>query len=146
MGTFRPEAQLGRSYRPPAELQGDLDRTTWLDLAAILLYLVGFFNVIDGISALSGSKYLTSDLLFANLKAWGAFFLVVGIIQILAGWGVMKGKGWAAIVGLITAFVNAISQFSDAHTFSVWALTILAADVLVIYGLARYGGGRGRTT
>jgi hypothetical protein len=146
MGTFRPEAQLGRRYRPPAELQGDLDRTTGLALAAILLYLVGFFNIIDGISALSGSKYLTSDLLFANLKAWGAFFLAVGIIQILAGWGVMKGAGWAAIVGLITAFVNAISQFSDAHTFSVWALTILAIDVFVIYGLARYGGARGRTT
>jgi hypothetical protein len=146
MGTFRPEAQLGSSYQPPAELQGDLDRTTWLDLAAIFLYLVGFFNVIDGISALSGSKYLTSDTLFASLKAWGVFFLVVGVIQILAGWGVMKAAGWAAIVGLVSAFVNAISQFSDARSFSVWALTILAMDVFVIYGLVRFGGGRGRTT
>jgi hypothetical protein len=47
---------------------------------------------------------------------------------------------------MVTAFVNAISQFSASHTFAVWALTILTMDVLVIYGLAKYGGGRGRTT
>ena len=58
----------------------------------------------------------------------------------------MKDKGWAAIVGMVTAFVNAISQLSASHTFAVWAITIVAIDVLVIYGLARYGGGRGRTT
>jgi uncharacterized membrane protein (DUF2068 family) len=84
--------------------------------------------------------------LFANLHAWGWFFLIVGAIQLLAGWGVMKNKGWAAIVGLVTAFINAISQISASHTFTVWALTIVAIDVLVIYGLARYGGGRGRAT
>jgi hypothetical protein len=57
----------------------------------------------------------------------------------------MKGATWAAIVGMATAFVNAISQLSAAHTFTVWALTIVALDVLVLYGLARYGL-RGRTT
>lgn len=143
---YHPPLDPRPAYTPPAGVQAEVDRHTWLDLAGILLFLVGFFNIIDGISAISGSKYLTSDLLFANLDAWGWFFLVVGIIQILAGWAVMKNKGWAAIVGMVTAFVNAISQFSASHTFAVWALTILTMDVLVIYGLAKYGGGRGRTT
>jgi hypothetical protein len=58
----------------------------------------------------------------------------------------MKGATWAALVGMATAFVNAISQISAAHTFTVWALTIVAMDVLVLYGLARYGVGRGRKT
>jgi hypothetical protein len=144
MGTYRPEAMGG--YRPPAELSGEVDRHTWLDLAGILLFLVGFFNIINGISAISGSKYLASDLLFANLDAWGWFFLIVGVAQIFAGWAVMKGANWAALVGMLTAGVNAISQFSAARTFAVWSITIVAMDVLVIYGLARYGGGRGRTT
>jgi hypothetical protein len=144
MGTYRPEAMGVR--RPPADLQGEVDRHTWLDLAGILLFLVGFFNIIDGISAISGSKYLASDLLFANLDAWGWFFLIVGILQIFAGWAVMKGANWAALVGMLTAGVNAISQFSASHTFAVWSITIVAMDVLVIYGLAKYGGGRGRTT
>jgi hypothetical protein len=142
----RPTLQPREAHPPPAELQGEVDRRSWLDIAGILLFLVGFFNIIDGISAISDAKYLTPHVLFSNLHAWGWFFVVVGIVQILAGWAVLKGAGWAAVVGIVTAFVNAISQFSSAHTFHVWALTILATDVLVIYGLARYGGSRGRTT
>lgn len=144
MGTYRPEAMGVR--RPPADLQGEVDRHTWLDLAGILLFLVGFFNIIDGISAISDAKYMSPNVLFANLHAWGWFFLIVGVIQVLAGWAVMKGANWAAIVGIVTAFVNAISQISASHTFAVWAITIVAIDVLVIYGLVKYGGGRGRTT
>jgi hypothetical protein len=144
MGTYRPEAMGG--YRPPPDLSGEVDRHTWLDLAGILLFLVGFFNIIDGISAISDAKVLSNNVLFANLHAWGWFFLIVGILQLLAGWAVMKGANWAALVGMLTAGVNAISQFSASHTFAVWSITIVAMDVLVIYGLAKYGGGRGRTT
>ena len=144
MGTFRPEAQ--GSYRPPADVQGEVDRHTWLDLAGILLLLVGAFNIIDGISAISDAKVLSDNVLFANLHAWGWFFLIVGIVQLLAGWAVLKDAKWAALVGIVTAFVNAISQISAAHTFTVWALTIVTLDVFVIYGLVKYGGGRGRTT
>jgi hypothetical protein len=129
----------------PAELQGEVDRHNWLDMAGVLLLLVGFFNIIDGIAAISDANYLSSHVLFSNLHAWGWFFLIVGILQIFAGAAVMKGAGWAAIVGIVTAFVNAISQFSSADTFVFWSLTILAADILVIYGLVRYGGDRGRT-
>ena len=143
---MRPTLQPRSAHSPPADIQGEVDRHTWLDLAGILLFLVGFFNIIDGISAISDSKYLAPNVLFSNLHAWGWFFLIVGIVQILAGWAVMKNAGWAAIVGMVTAFVNAIAQLSAAHTFTVWALTIVTIDVLVIYGLARYGGGRGRAT
>jgi hypothetical protein len=146
MSTFRPSITPRSPHPTPAELQGEVDRHSWLDLAGILLFLVGFFNIIDGISAISDAKVLSSNVLFANLHAWGWFFLIVGVVQILAGWAVMKGANWAAIVGMVTAFVNAISQLSASHTFAVWALTIVAMDVLVIYGLARYGGGRGRAT
>lgn len=143
-GTFQTEAMGG--YRPPTDLQGEADRHTWLDLAGILLLLVGFFNIISGISAISDAKVMSDHVLFANLHAWGWFFLIVGIVQLFAGLAVMKNAAWAAILGIVTAFVNAISQLSAAHTFTVWALLIVALDVLVIYGLVKYGGGRGRTT
>jgi hypothetical protein len=146
MSVFRPTMTPRSAHPTPAGLQGEVDRHSWLDLAGILLFLVGFFNIIDGISAISDAKVMSDNVLFANLHAWGWFFLIIGVIQVLAGWAVMKGAIWAAIVGMVTAFVNAISQISAAHTFTLWALTIVAMDVLVIYGLARYGGGRGRTT
>lgn len=142
MSTFRPSITPRSAHPTPAELQGEVDRHSWLDLAGILLFLVGFFNIIDGIAAISDAKVMSSHVLFANLHAWGWFFLIVGVVQILAGWAVMKGANWAAIVGMVTAFVNAISQLSASHTFAVWAITIVAVDVLIIYGLAMYGGKR----
>ncbi|HEY7196952.1 MAG TPA: hypothetical protein VH306_07185 [Gaiellaceae bacterium] len=117
----------------------------WLTFAGILLILVGFFNVIDGIAAIVNSDYLANQLLFANLDAWGWFFLIWGIIQILAGFAVFAGSAFGAIVGIVTAFFNIIAQLAWAQTYPVWAIAAIVADVLVIYGLVVYGG-RGETT
>jgi hypothetical protein len=53
----------------------------WLSFAGIMLVMVGFFNVIDGISAIGNSDYVVNKLLFANLDAWGWFFLIWGVLR-----------------------------------------------------------------
>jgi hypothetical protein len=112
----------------------------WIGFAGILLILVGFFNVIGGIAAIGSSDYLVNELLFANMDAWGWFFLIWGVIQIFAGFAVLGGAAWAAIVGIVTAFFNVIAQLSWAHTNPVWAVCAMVIDVLIIYGLIVYGG------
>jgi uncharacterized membrane protein len=126
------------------EMRQEADRHTWLDFAGVMMILVGFFNVIDGISGISNAKYLSHHVLFSDIKAWGWFFLIVGVVQIIAGWAVMQGAGWAAVVGIATAFANALAHVSSSNTFVFWSITILVIDVLIIYGLVRYGGDRGR--
>jgi hypothetical protein len=117
-----------------------IEGTGWIAFAGIMLTLVGTFNVIDGIAALANSKYLVNHLLFANLHAWGWFFLIWGAIQIITGIAVLGGAGWAAIVGVAVAFFNAIAQLSWAGTYPVWAISAMVLDALVIYGLVVYGG------
>ena len=114
----------------------------WIGFAGIMLILVGFFNIIDGISAIANSDYLVNQLLFANLDAWGWFFLIWGILQVFAGFAIMNGSTWGAIVGVVTAFVNAIAQLSWARTYPVWAIAAIVLDVLIIYALVVYGGRR----
>jgi len=133
---------LDSSYGLPDDVKGEIDRRSWLDFAGIMLILVGAFNIVDGLAAVSGSSYVADKLLFANLDAWGWFFLVWGILQVFTGIAVMRGAGWAAIVGIVAASVNAISQIAAARTFPVWSIAIVVADVLVIYGLVQYGGKR----
>src|SRR5881409_3657748 len=82
----------------------------WVVFAAVLMLLAGVFNVIDGIAAISGADYLADRLLFANLDAWGWFFLVWGVIQILSGISIYRGASWAARVGIGAAFLNALAQ------------------------------------
>lgn len=114
----------------------------WIGFAGIMLILVGFFNVIDGIAAIGNANYLVNQLLFANLDAWGWFFLIWGIFQIFAGFAIMNGSTWGAIAGIVTAFVNAIAQLSWARTYPVWAISAVVLDVLIIYALVVYGGRR----
>ena len=91
----------------------------WLGFAGTMLLIVGFFNIIDGITAIAGNDYLANQLLFANLKAWGWFFLIWGAIQICAGFAILGGASWAAIVGIASAFFNSIAQLSWARTYPV---------------------------
>jgi hypothetical protein len=114
----------------------------WIAFAGIMLVMVGFFNVIDGLAAIVNSNYLTNQLLFANLDAWGWFFVIWGALQVIAGIAVFGGATWAAIFGVIAAFVNAIAQLSWAATYPVWSITAIVLDVLVIYALVVYGGQR----
>ena len=115
----------------------------WIGFAGIMLILVGFFNVIDGIAAIGNSNYLANQLLFANMDAWGWFFLIWGVIQIIAGFAIMSGATWGAIVGITTAFFNIIAQLAWAQTYPVWAIAAMVVDGLIIYALVVYGG-RGR--
>jgi len=132
-------SSAARSYGPRIEGAG------WVTFAGIMLILVGCFNVIDGIAAISDSKYLVNKVLFANLHAWGWFFLIWGALQIFAGFAVIAGAPWGAIVGIVTAFFNAIAQLSWIGVNPWWAFIAIAIDVMIIYGLLVYGG-RGKET
>ena len=115
-------------------------RSGWITFAGVMLMLVGCFNIIDGIAAIADSKYLANQLLFANLHAWGWFFLIWGIFQVLTGVAVLGGATWAMIAGVALAFFNMIAQLSWAHAYPVWAIAAMVLDGFVIYGLLVYGG------
>ena len=139
---IQPVSTTPMDYDPSDSLRDDMDRATWLEFAAILLFLVGMFNVIDGIAAIRDSKYVVNQVLFSNLHAWGWFFLIWGALQICTGFAIYSGAGWAAIVGIVSAFGNAIAQLSWARAYPVWSVAAIVLDVLVIYALVVYGGRR----
>jgi uncharacterized membrane protein len=116
-------------------VRDEISRSTWFDFAAMLLFLVGAFNIIDGIAAIRNSNVLADSELFASLQAWGWFFLIWGVIQILAAFAVFREATWGVVVAIATVGFNAIAQLANADTYPVWSLTIVALDVLVLYGL-----------
>jgi hypothetical protein len=120
----------------------DVSGSGWIGFAGVMLIIVGFFNVIDGIAAISGANYLADALLFANLDAWGWFFLIFGIVQIFAGFAIFNGAGWGTFVGVASASFNLIAQLSWSRVYPVWAISAMVLDVLVIYALVVYGGRR----
>ncbi len=111
----------------------------WRTFAGVLIVLVGIFNFIDGIVAISNAHYLNSHLVFGNLNSWGWTILILGVIQFLVGLAIIAGQAWAAYVGIFFAVLNAIGQLLYLPSYPLWSIVIIAIDVIVIYGLAMYG-------
>src|SRR3954468_13054145 len=60
----------------------------WYGFAGVLFLVVGSVNVLQGFIALFKDDYYTitkSGLLFADFTAWGTFFLILGILEVLVG-------------------------------------------------------------
>lgn len=80
--------------------------------AGILLLTIGFFNMIDGLAAITRSHVYIGNAHYVvgDLRTWGWIVLILSILQLLAAIGVMFGNQlarWTA-VGLVG--LNAIAQ------------------------------------
>jgi hypothetical protein len=110
--------------------------------AGVMLVLVGVFHVLAGLAAIIDDKYFVVGVNYAyefDTTAWGWIHLIVGVIVIAAGYGVFSGATWARVVGITLASLSAIANFFFIPYQPVWAILIIALDVLVIAALAAYG-------
>jgi hypothetical protein len=117
----------------------------WLLFAATMLGLAGILTVIDGIVALSRSKFFVGSqtYVFSDLRTWGWLMLLVGALLILAAMGVFAGSGFSRWFGIFAASIGMIGHFSAMNMYPVWSLVVISCCILVIYALAVYGGSRG---
>lgn len=116
----------------------------WLVFAGAMLGLAGILSVIDGVVALSKSKFYTANAtyVFSDLRTWGWIVLIVGVLLIMAAMGVLSGSQWSRWFGMVMAGLSAIAVFSSIQMYPFWALMLFTCDLLVIYALAKYGGRR----
>jgi hypothetical protein len=97
--------------------------------ASVTLVIIGCFNLIYGIAAIAS----------ANLCTWGWITLIIDVLQLLAAAGVVAGSQLARWFGVAVLGLNAIDMMFFIPAYPFWALVILAADVVALYGLCAYG-------
>ena len=117
----------------------------WKLFAGIMIIIVGTFNIIDGLVAITQHNlfkaYSNGQLpVTNNLKTWGWVVLIWGVILILAGFLIFTGSMFGRIVGVLVAGTNAMLQLAYLPHFPFWSFTMILIDVLVIYGLVAHGG------
>jgi hypothetical protein len=61
---------------------------------------------------------------------------VIGAVQILTGFGLYSASNVARVIAIIFAALSALAQFGIVTAFPLWAILIIALDVVVIYQLA----------
>ena len=112
--------------------------------AGIMVFMAAVLNCILGIAAIDKANFFVNDAkyVFADLATFGWFVLVLGVVQFFAALAIWQGTPWGRWFGVATASVNIILQMLWIPSAPVLALTILALDITVIYGLLAYGGRR----
>jgi hypothetical protein len=114
----------------------------WVMFSAIVLFVAGVFAVIDGLVAVNKSTFFTQNAVyvFSDLNTWGWIVFGVGVAGIAAGLAVFTGREWARWTGIVVASLGALGQLLFAQAYPLWSLMIMGLNILVIYGLAVYGG------
>jgi hypothetical protein len=109
--------------------------------AAVLLGLIGFFNMIDGIAAIANSHVFVANAYYVigNLRTWGWITLIIAVLQLLAAIGVFAGNQLARWFGVAVLGLNAIDQMFFIPAYPFWSLTIITADIVALWGLCAYG-------
>lgn len=141
---------VARTYsESPAATAGDEpEGMGWIVFATVMLGLAALWNVFAGIAAIADAHVYVANAnyVFSDLSTWGWIVLLLGIAQGIAALALMSGSELARWFGIAVAGINSIAQLMFIPAFPFWGIAMFAVDMLIIYGLAVYGGARLRRT
>lgn len=134
--------RAGQTYGADTVGAGAARGVGWMTFAAVMLGFAGTLNFIDGIVAVSKSRFYVDSavFVFSDLNTWGWIIMVLGIIEIGAAAALFAGSQFARWFGVLAATLNGLGQLMFVQAYPFWALSIFTLDVLVIYALTVYGG------
>ncbi|MCD0484473.1 hypothetical protein LO771_19235 [Streptacidiphilus sp. ASG 303] len=119
--------------------------TGWTMFAAVLMIFAGLMAIFEGISALAKDNLLvvTRNYVYQfNLTGWGWIHLILGVLVALAGCALFTGAMWARVVGVALAGLSMLANFAWLPWYPLWAIVVIALDVVIIWALvARTGEG-----
>jgi hypothetical protein len=136
--------ELARDYSTAPPLDGQASGYGWVVFATLMLGLTATWNFFDGIMAISSAHVFVADAkyVFSDLNTWGWIVLILGIVQGVAALMLLTGSEFARWFGIASAGLNAIGQLMFVPAYPWWGVAMFAVDILIIYGLAVYGGAR----
>ena len=114
----------------------------WTAFAAFMMILMGGWWIISGIVAILNNQFfvVTENWIFRfDVTTWGWVHLIIGIVILLAGFGLFSGAVWARIVGVILAVLAALVAFAWLPYYPVWAVIYIGVSVGVIWALTAHG-------
>ena len=112
----------------------------WVGFAALLMIVMGFLDFFQGLIAVIRDRYYVltpQQIILFDLTTWGWITLFWGIIVALAGFALLSGAGWARWFTIIAGSLNFFIElgFVGSSQYPLWALAVLAMNILVLYAL-----------
>jgi hypothetical protein len=120
--------------------------TGWVGFAAVLLGMVGVFQVIAGLTALFNDEFYAVGknglVVEADYTAWGWAHLGLGLLLFIASASLFAGSGFGRVIGVMVATLSAIANLLFISAYPAWSVLMIALDVIIIYAIAVHGAER----
>jgi hypothetical protein len=107
----------------------------WASFAAIMLLITGGFNLIQGFVYLDRKQFTTTHIVYNNLTFWGWVFLILGVLQLVAGATIRQRRMSGYKLGVLLSGGAMIAWFLMAFSAPFAAALGMAVNALVLYGL-----------
>jgi hypothetical protein len=109
---------------------------------AFLLLFVGTINIIYGIGALDDANVFVNDnrLVFDNLNTLGWVLIILGIIQVTAGFSLFGGGTYGRVIGISGGSLGALGALiSIGGAYPWWSLGVFVLCIYIVHGLIVFG-------
>ena len=110
--------------------------------AGAIMLLVGIFQGLVGLAAIFDDQFFVVGSNYTyeiDVTAWGWIHLILGAILAFAGISIYTGAVWARSVGVFLAVLSAVANFFFIPYDPVWAVLIIALNIVIIWALVVYG-------
>ena len=138
---------MSTSTPPRSRAEADRREMAWASsfavFAGLMMIIVGLNQALLGFAGvLEDDVYVpVQDYVYGfDLTTWGWLHLGFGLVLVLMGVSVLRGKAWARAAGIWLVMLNLVASFVFIPYYPVWAVLLIALNVAVIWGLARYDG------
>jgi len=113
----------------------------WVAFAGVLILILGTLNTIEGIAAIGNANFFAhgTHYVVGSLNTWGWIALILGICQLLIGFGIFARNQFSRWTGVFILGLNSIAQLLMIPAYPFWSLALFSIDILAIYGLVAYG-------
>ncbi|GGZ12798.1 DUF7144 family membrane protein [Streptomyces poonensis] len=135
----QPTASSPSSAPPhPARPRGTGLAAGGTAFAGVLLVVTGVLSILNGIAGIARDTVyaFVGDYVYEfSLTAWGWIHLILGVLVAVTGFGLLKGKSWARVAGVVLAALYIIENFLFLPYAPVWSVISIAIGVFVIWSL-----------
>ena len=112
----------------------------WIRLGGILMLIIAFIDFFQGLIAVIRGEYYVrtpSQIIIFDTTKWGWIMMIWGIVLGATGWGLTIGASWARWTAIVVGSLNFLVQlgFVGSTQYTLWALTGLALNAIVLYAL-----------
>lgn len=122
--------------------QGPTGWTGWIGFAGVMMIIGGFLNAFYGLVAVVNDEWVVwtnRSAMYLDMTQWGWVHIILGLVIVLAGFGLFTGNVLARTLGVVIAAISLVANFFFIPAYPIWAITVIVIDLLVIWALTVHG-------